>query len=63
MPVSAALLKRAIIDVHVIPWSGDVWGVAVEFEHGSTVVERSGTKAQAEARVLQILKDADRLFD
>jgi hypothetical protein len=38
-------------------------GVAIEFEGGSMIIEKVGTKSQAEQRVLDVLKDADRLFD
>ena len=64
MPVSQQLRDRALADVHIIPWelSVSLWGVAIEFDSGSTILEKVGTKAQAEQRVLDILKDADRVF-
>jgi hypothetical protein len=64
MLVSLALRERSIADVEVIPWNcDDDWGVAVRFDGGSSIMEKVGTKTEADARMLQLLRDPDRLFD
>jgi hypothetical protein len=42
---------REIIKVKIIPWeeSKDEWGILIRYEHGSSVAERVGSRAQAEA--------------
>jgi hypothetical protein len=44
MPVSQQLRDRAIADMHIIPWelSESLWGVAIEFDSGSTILEKAG---------------------